>query len=59
MLDSLNSQTNNFTLYIINPAIIKEIKAKLPFKYHEFLNIFNRSKANKLLLYRLYDHKIK
>jgi hypothetical protein len=59
MLDSLNSQTDNSTLYIIDPAIIKKTKAKLSFKYHEFLNIFNRSKADELPSHRFYNHKIK
>jgi hypothetical protein len=59
MFDSLNSQTDSSTLYIINPAIIKETKVKLSFKYHEFLNVFDRSKADELLSHRSYDHKIK
>jgi hypothetical protein len=59
MLDSLNSQTDNSTLYIINPAIIEETKVKLSFKYHEFLGVFDRSKADELLLHRPYNHKIK
>jgi hypothetical protein len=59
MLDSLNSQADSPTLYVINPTIVKEIKAKLSFKYHEFLNIFDRSKADELPLHRPYDHKIK
>jgi hypothetical protein len=59
ILDSLNSQNNSFTVYVINPVIIKKIRAKLFFEYHEFLNIFDRSKVNKLLSHRLYDHKIK
>jgi hypothetical protein len=59
MLNSLNSQNNNSTLYAINPAIIEEIRAKLPLEYHEFLDVFNRSKTDKLLSHRPYDHKIK
>ena len=35
-----------------------EIKAKLPVEYHEFLDVFDRSKANKLPPHRSYDHKI-
>jgi hypothetical protein len=59
MLDSLNSQTDSSTLYVINPAIIEETRAKLSFEYHEFLDVFDRSKVNELLSHRSYDHKIK
>ncbi len=38
---------------------LKDIKAKLFLKYHEFLNIFDRVQLNKLLSHRFYDHKIK
>ncbi len=37
---------------------LKDIKAKLSSKYHEFLNVFNRAQLNKLLSHRFYDHKI-
>jgi hypothetical protein len=56
MLNSLNQ--NNTTLCTINPIIIKEIRAKLPSEYYKFLDIFDRSKANKLPPYRSYNYKI-
>ncbi len=37
---------------------LKDIKAKLSLKYHEFLNIFDRAQLNKLFFHRFYDHKI-
>ncbi len=37
---------------------LKNIKAKLSSKYHEFLNVFDRAQLNKLLSHRFYDHKI-
>jgi len=37
---------------------LKDIKAKLLLKYHEFLNVFDRAQLNKLLSHRFYDHKI-
>jgi hypothetical protein len=58
MLDSLNSQTDDSALYIIDLTIIKETKIKLFFKYHEFLNVFNRSKVDELPLHHPYNHKI-
>ncbi len=38
---------------------LKDIKAKLSLKYHEFLNVFDWAQLNKLLSHRFYDHKIK
>ncbi len=37
---------------------LKDIKAKLSSKYHEFLDIFDRAQSNKLFSHRFYDHKI-
>jgi len=37
---------------------LKDIKAKLSSKYHEFLDVFDRAQSNKLLSHRFYDHKI-
>ncbi len=48
-VSSINETTQN----------LKDIKAKLSLKYHEFLNVFDRAQLNKLLSHRFYDHKIK
>ena len=37
----------------------KEILVKLLSKYYNYINVFNRRKANKLLSYRIYDYKLK
>jgi len=37
---------------------LKDIKAKLSSKYHEFLDVFDRAQLNKLFSHRFYDHKI-
>jgi len=37
---------------------LKDIKAKLSSKYHEFLDVFDRAQSNKLPPHRFYDHKI-
>jgi len=47
-VSSINETTQN----------LKDIKAKLPPKYHEFLDVFDRAQSNKLLPHRFYDHKI-
>jgi len=58
MLESLNQQaTDSSALYAIDPATIEKTSAKLP-EYHEFLDIFDRSKADELPPRRSYDHKI-
>ncbi len=57
-----NTQCN---LNILNISLInettqnlKDIKAKLSSKYHEFLDVFDRAQLNKLLSHCFYDHKI-
>ncbi len=37
---------------------LEDIKAKLPPKYHEFLDVFDRAQSDKLPSHRFYDHKI-
>jgi len=38
--------------------ILKEVKAKLSSKYHDYLDVFNRAMTDQLLSHRLYNHKI-
>ncbi len=47
-VSSINEMTQN----------LKDIKAKLSLKYHEFLDVFDRAQSNKLSSHRFYDHKI-
>jgi len=51
---------NALNVFSINEITqnLKDIKAKLSSKYHEFLNVFDRAQLNKLLSHRFYDHKI-
>jgi len=37
---------------------LKEVKAKLSSKYHDYLDVFDRAMTDQLLSHRLYDHKI-
>ncbi len=37
---------------------LKDIKAKLSLKYHEFLDVFDRAQADKLFSHCFYNHKI-
>jgi len=38
--------------------ILKEVKAKLSAKYHDYLDVFDRAITDQLLSHHLYDHKI-
>jgi len=38
--------------------ILKEVKAKLSSKYHDYLDMFDRAMTDQLLSHRFYDHKI-
>ncbi len=38
--------------------ILKEVKAKLSLKYHDYLDMFNQVMIDQLLFHHLYDHKI-
>ncbi len=38
--------------------ILEKIKVKLLFKYHDYLNVFNRAMINQLSSHCFYDHKI-
>jgi len=38
--------------------ILKEVKAKLSSKYHDYLNVFDRAMTDQLSSHHLYDHKI-
>ena len=38
--------------------ILEDIKKKLPEEYHNFLDVFDRSKADKLPSYRVCNYKL-
>ncbi len=38
--------------------ILKEVKAKLSLKYHDYLDVFDRAMTDQLLSHHFYDHKI-
>ncbi len=51
---------NALNIFSINETTqnLKDIKAKLSLKYHEFLNVFDWVQLNKLSSHCFYDHKI-
>ncbi len=38
---------------------LKEVKAKLSLKYHDYLDVFDRAMTDQLSSHHLYNHKIK
>ena len=52
---------SNTSIYINKTEILthKEILVKLLSKYYNYINVFDRRKANKLLSYRIYNYKLK
>ncbi len=51
---------NALNIFLINETAqnLKDVKAKLSSKYHEFLDVFDRAQLNKLSSHCFYDHKI-
>ena len=43
---------------LLHEKILKEVKAKLSLKYHDYLNVFDWAMTDQLFSYHLYDHKI-
>ncbi len=43
---------------LLHEEILKEVKAKLSSKYHDYLDVFDRSMTDQLSSHRLYNHKI-
>ncbi len=43
---------------LLYEEILKEVKAKLSLKYHNYLNVFNRAITDQLFSHCFYDHKI-
>ncbi len=53
-----NLNTLNISLINETTQNLKDIKANLSLKYHEFLNVFDWTQLNKLFSHCFYDHKI-
>ncbi len=43
---------------LLHEEILKEVKAKLSSKYHDYLNVFDRAMIDQLFSHCLYDYKI-
>ncbi len=43
---------------LLHEEILKEVKAKLSLKYHDYLDVFDRAMIDQLFSHHFYDHKI-
>ena len=57
---SIKSETNySIRINSVETLIRNEILAKLSIEYYNFIDVFDRTKADELLSYRLYNYKLK
>ena len=56
---SIKSKTNySIRINSVKTLIYNEILAKLSIEYYNFIDVFDRTKADELLFYRLYNYKL-
>jgi len=59
LLKTARNQLEDVNLQeLSHEEILKEVKAKLSSKYHDYLDMFDRAMTDQLLSHHLYDHKI-
>ncbi len=59
LLKTARNQLEDVNLQeLSHEEILKEVKAKLSLKYHDYLNVFDRAMTDQLFSHRFYDHKI-
>jgi len=59
LLKTARNKLENVNLQeLSHEEILKEVKAKLSSKYHDYLDVFDRAMTNQLLSHRFYNHKI-
>ncbi len=60
LLKTARNKLKNVNLQeLLYEEILKEVKAKLSLKYHNYLNVFDQVMIDQLFSHRFYDHKIK
>ncbi len=58
-LKTARNKSKNVNLQeLLHEETLKEVKAKLSLKYHDYLNMFNWAMIDQLLFHYLYDYKI-
>jgi len=59
LLKTARNKLENVNLQELSyEEILKEVKAKLSLKYHDYLNVFDRAMIDQLSSHRFYNHKI-
>jgi len=59
LLKTARNKLENVNLQeLSHEKILKEVKAKLSSKYHDYLDVFDRAMTDQLFSHRFYDHKI-
>ncbi len=60
LITTVENKSEEVNLHELSYAeVLKQVKIKLLFEYHDYLNIFDWAMINQLSLHRFYDHKIK
>ncbi len=59
LITTVENKSEEVNLYELSHAeALEQVKVKLLFKYHDYLDIFDQAMINQLSLHRFYDHKI-
>ena len=59
LITTVENKSEEVNLHeLFHAEALKQVKIKLLFEYHDYLDIFNRAIIDQLLLHRFYDHKI-
>ncbi len=59
LITTVENKSEEVNLHeLFHAEALKQVKIKLLFKYHDYLNIFDRAMINQLSLHHFYDHKI-
>ncbi len=59
LITTVENKSEEVNLHeLFHAEALKQVKIKLLFKYHDYLNVFDRAMINQLSSRRFYDHKI-
>ena len=59
LISTVENKLEDMNLHeLFHVKTFKQIKVKLLFKYHDYLNIFDRAMINQLSSHHFYDHKV-
>jgi len=59
LITTAENKSEEVNLHELSHAeVLKQVKIKLLFKYHDYLDIFDRAMTDQLSLHRFYNHKI-